>query len=379
MKKSILLFLLCHVALLSMSMPSGASPTPIVLGQTAAFSGVSASLGTELRIGLLAALHEINKKGGIRGRDVVLVSKDDGYEPYRASQNVQELIDVHGAFILVGNVGTPTTEAIVPILEAKEVPLLAPFTGATSLRVPFNKYLIHARASYRAEIEKIVEYLVEKKGVKKIACFYQNDSYGLKNLQAINEILKLRNMKLVSKGLYERNTVAVLGALENIHEAEPDAVILIGSYLACAEFIKLSKIKEQTHTIYCNISFVGSTKLKQELGSFGEDVLVSQVVPYPWDNTSLLVQNYVKALASYQVNAEASFNSFEGYIAGRLFGVIAHEVRGAFIRENFLTAIENMKVVQLDDVNYSLLTPENPREDSVYITTIYPGFKKVDE
>lgn len=378
MKKTIRVFLFCCLILSYFCSLGWAASGLIVLGQSAAFSGISASLGSDLRTGILAALDEINKNGGIRGRDVVLISKDDGYEPYRASQNVQELIDVHGAFLLIGNVGTPTTEAIVPFLETKEVPLLGPYTGATSLRFPYNKYLIHARASYRVELEKIVEYLVKKRGVQRIACFYQNDSYGINNLRALNEILGKRKIKLVSKGMYERNTVAVLGALEKIHSEKPDAVVLIGSYLACAEFIKLSKIKKNDHILYCNISFVGSNKLQQELGSLGDKVYVSQVVPYPWDQTSLLVRNYTKALKQSQEDSQPTFNTFEGYIAGRIFGKIAQQIEGAFTREHFLDTIQRVKVVDLDGVSYSLLNPDNPRSDSVYITSIYPQFKKVE-
>lgn len=378
MKKANRLFLLCNIILTFFCSAGWAASDLIVLGQSAPFSGISASLGSDLRTGILAALGEINQNGGIRGRDVVLISKDDGYEPYRASQNVQELVDVDGAFVLIGNVGTPTTEAIVPLLASKGVPLLGPYTGATSLRVPNNKYLIHARASYRVELEKIVEYLVEKRGLRRIACFYQNDSYGINNLMALDEILAKRKMKLVSKGMYERNTVAVLGALERIHVEKPDAVVLVGSYLACAEFIKLSKIKKNDHITYCNISFVGSNKLQQELGSFGTNVYVSQVVPFPWDRTNLLVRNYTKALSQLQSDSQPTFNTLEGYIAGRIFARIAEHIEGEFTRGHFLDAVQRLKIVDIDGVRYSLLNPENPRADSVYITSIYPQFKKVE-
>ncbi len=350
----------------------------IVLGQSAALSGSSASLGNGMRVGIKAALNEINSNGGIKGKDVVLISKDDGYEPYRAAQNVNELIDIDEAFVLIGNVGTPTTEAIVPILVAKQVPLLAPFTGASSLRNSNDKYLIHTRASYRMEINKIVDYLVNEKNVKRIACFYQNDSYGFTNLKALEKLLEEKDMQLVSKGFYERNTVAVLGAVEKIHKEKPDAIVLIGSYLACAEFIKLSKIRKFKTDTYCNISFVGTSELKKSLGVFTEGVIVTQVVPYPWKEDDTLAQNYRKALRKLDQDEKPGFISFEGYIAGRIFAAITENINGVLTRKKFFEAIEMYKEFEIDGVVFNLADSSSDRGKTVYLTKLYPRIEKVE-
>ncbi len=351
----------------------------IVLGQSAALSGSSANLGLAMRNGLLAALGEINSKGGIKGHDLVLASKDDGYEPYRTIRNVNELIEVDDVFMLIGNVGTPTTEAILPVLKAKSMFLFSPYTGASSLRTVDNTSLIHTRASYAAELEKIVDYLVDEKNIRRIACFYQNDSYGLRNLSSLESILEKRDLKLVAKGFYERNTVAVLGALNRIHKNEPEAVIMIGSYLACAEFIKLSKIQKKGNLIYCNISFVGSSELKRILGDFGGQVVVSQVVPYLWNDKSLLARNYLSALQKLDSDLEPGFVSFEGYIAGRLFAAVASQVEGELSRERFYQTIQDKKYFEIDGTVYDLLSQADDSRKVVYLTTIYPEFDKVNK
>lgn len=375
MRAKLLLFFLF---LLLPSQLVSASSGLIVLGQSAALSGSSASLGNGMRLGIRAALNEINAQGGIKGKDVVLISKDDGYEPYRAAQNVNELIDIDDAFILIGNVGTPTTEAIVPILEAKQVPLLAPFTGASSLRKDNDKYLIHTRASYRMEIEKIVDYLVNKQKLTRIACFYQNDSYGFTNLTTLETLLKEKGIQLVSEGFYERNTVAVLGAVEKIHQQKPDAIVLIGSYLACAEFIKLSKIKEYKVNTYCNISFVGTSELKRSLGVFAEKVMVTQVVPYPWNEDNILAKNYRKALRKVDSDAKPGFISFEGYIAGRIFAAIAEKVNGVLTRKKFFNTIELYQEFEIDGVVYNLADSASDKGKTVYLTKLYPHIEKAE-
>ena len=201
---------------------------PIILGQSCALSGPAENLGLEMRAGLLAAFSKINDEGGVNGRDIILISRDDGYEPDRAIRNTRELIQKENVFMLIGEVGTPTSEAVVPLVEEWKIPFFAPFTGAEFLRIPFRKYVINVRASYFQEMERLVSYLTQGKKIKRIACFYQNDSYGFSGLKGIEIALEKRGMKLVSKGSYERNTVAVMGGLRDINRAAPEAVVLVG-------------------------------------------------------------------------------------------------------------------------------------------------------
>lgn len=154
----------------------GVTAKRIVIGQSAAFSGPASELGTEMRSGAMAYFEHVNKQGGVHGRRVELVAIDDGYEPERAAANARKLIQ-GGAFLLFGQVGTPTSNASKPIFTEAQVPFVGPFTGAESLRSPVNRYIFNVRASYYAETDKIVEQLVNL-GLTKIAVFYQNDDYG---------------------------------------------------------------------------------------------------------------------------------------------------------------------------------------------------------
>jgi ABC-type branched-subunit amino acid transport system substrate-binding protein len=87
----------------------------IVFGQSAAFEGPAAALGLGMREGLLASFNEANTAGGVNGRRLELVSHDDGYEPEKAIANTKRLIDEERMFALVGEVGTPTSNAAQPI------------------------------------------------------------------------------------------------------------------------------------------------------------------------------------------------------------------------------------------------------------------------
>ncbi len=348
----------------------------LLLGQSCALSGPAKNLGLKMRAGLQAAIAEINDAGGIKGRTVHLRSKDDGYEPDRAIKNTLELIRDDQVFMLIGEVGTPTSKAVIPLVEQYRIPFFAPLTGAELLRSPGNSYVVNIRAGYYQEMESLVAYLTDSLHLKQISCFYQNDSYGFAGLEGIQLALAKRNLKLVSTGSYERNTVAVMGSLQEIYRKSPEAVILVGTYAACAEFIKLSKAKQPGRRIYGNISFVGTESLKDALGAYGEDVIVSQVVPFPWDAGISLVREYQSAMDKYQRNNPLGFISLEGYIAGKLFASIAEAVPGQLTREKFIQTM--WRIGRFDLGGVVLHFDENHQGmGTVELSRIYPTIQKL--
>lgn len=351
---------------------------PIILGQSCALSGPAKNLGLEMRAGLLAAFAFINDLGGISGRQVHLISLDDGYEPDQAVKNTIRLIDDDDVFLLIGEVGTPTSKAVIPIIEDHKIPFFAPFTGAELLRQPFRRYVINVRASYYQEMEELASYLIDRKKIERIACFYQNDSYGYAGLQGLERALARRGMQLVSKGSYERNTLAVMGSIKDIYQAEPEAVVLVGAYPACAEFIKLSKTKVNPKLDFYNISFVGTESLKQALGAYGENVIVSQVVPDPKKKSIPLIREYTDSMRRYQHDAPLSFTSLEGYIAGKLFATIARAVTGALTRESFISTMQEVGTFDLGGIVLQFGPNDHQGMDAIHLTTIYPEILDID-
>src|SRR6202171_1477456 len=219
---------------------TGVSADRILFGQAAALEGPSSALGRGMRQGILAAFAEVNAKGGVHGRRLELVSRDDGYDPDRSVVQTTRLIEQDRVFALIGAVGTPTTTATVPIANARNVPFIGPFTGAAFLRVPELHNVVSIRAGYGAEAETWIKHLTEDLHVRSIAIFYQDDSFGRDGLAGVKLALEKRNMELAAEGTFERNTRAVSSALRALKRAEPEAVVMVGTYGPCAEFIKLA-------------------------------------------------------------------------------------------------------------------------------------------
>jgi len=326
-----------------------------------------------MRAGLLAYFGKENAAGGVAGRKIKLISKDDGYEPDRAIRNTRELLDQEKVFLLIGEVGTPTSKAVVPIAEGVKVPFFGPFTGAEFLRNPYKKYVINVRGSYYEEMEKLAQYLVDKKGLKKIACFYQNDGYGQAGLSGIQIALKKRGMELAGTGTYERNTVAVKGGLLRVRRAQPEAVVMVGAYKPCAEFIKFAKRFGMKDAVFCNISFVGTEALRKELGAAGEGCVISQVVNFPWDESVALVKEYAAAMKQYQPDEKTGFVSLEGYMVGKLFCMAARAVKGELTREALIQAVNVTGAFDLGGVALQFGPDDHQGMDCVFLTVIQGG------
>jgi len=349
----------------------GITDNKILLGQAAALDGPAAALGQGMREGLLAAFAEANKAGGIKGRQIELISRDDGYDPDKSIQAAKQLIAQDKVFALVGSVGTPTSAAVQPIAAEAGVPFIGAFTGAEFLRTPYKPNVVNVRASYFQETETMVEHLTKDLGVSRIAIFYQDDAFGQAGLAGVKRALDRRKMALVAEGAYERNTIAVKRALLSIRSGRPEAVIMVGAYKPCAEFIKVAH-RVKLDAVFVNISFVGSEALAKELGRDGDGVVVTQVVPFPTDTSIGVVAHYQAALKAMKADATLGFVSLEGYMVGRLVVMALEKVPGNAITRANLLEVMSHNNFDLGGVSLAYAPDNNRGSDHVFLTVIQP-------
>mgnify|MGYP001194377577 CR=1 FL=1 len=346
---------------------TGVTANKILLGQSAALTGPAAQLGIQMRNGIKAYLNYVNEKGGVHGRRIELITLDDGYEPSRSAPNTKKLIEEVKVFALIGYVGTPTTAAAMPILTQAKVPLVGPYTGAEILRVPFNRYIFHVRASYYDETERIIKQVVSIGG-KNIAVFYQNDSYGQAGLKGVELATQRRDMKISALGTVERNTIDVAAAVKAINAVKPDAVVMISAYTSCAEFIRQMKKAGSTATFY-NVSFVGSKALSDALGNEGSGVAISQVVPFPWGRAVPVVKEYQR-LSAKAGFTDYNFTALEGFLAAKVFVEGLRRTGRNLTREAFISAMEKMQSVDLGGFYISYSPTNHAGSNFVDLTII---------
>lgn len=348
-----------------------------------------------MRNGILAAFHEINSIVW-GGKKLRLLSLDDNYDPVSTLQNTNYFLynitppntslnyanvfangtygdrnvnDVR-VFGLLGYVGTPTVQAVYPDIVSKNVPLVASFTGVGWLRTsPFYANVINLRASYDDETAAMVDYLINEKLIRRISVFYQNDSFGLAGLSGVQRsLVNYLNIPIRSTSSYTRNTLNVENAFQEIGAGKPAAIICIGTFAPVAKFIKMVKdlafnsssnqygYEKPNEIIFMTLSFVSPSALMERLNSFTplsntfgssyymDNVIITQVVPSPFNLSIPVVRSYQNARRSYLLtNDPSSYSSFtpsfielEGYMAGRLVFSIFQKMVGNLTRSNFI-------------------------------------------
>jgi branched-chain amino acid transport system substrate-binding protein len=330
------------ICLLFLSLIPSAHAGDIVIGMSAAFTGPSRGLGIELYRGASAYFAEVNSRGGVHGRKIVLRAYDDGYNPSPALANTRKLIREDGAYLLFGYVGTPTTARVLPLLEShkkESVFLFAPFTGAELLREgPYSSRVFNFRASYREETAGLVDQFV-KLGRKRIAVFYQIDAYGRSGWDGVRRALGRHGLKICAEATYRRGdpfAVSMKRPVEILAEGKPDAIVCVGAYAACAAFIRDARDAGLDVPI-ANLSFVGSENLLALLERAGEaagrdytaDLINTQVVPSHNQTDLPGVRLYRELMAkhapappptdsdTYRPLAH-SFTGLEGFLGARL-------------------------------------------------------------
>ena len=346
---------------------TGVTDKQVLVGQFAAFSGPAAQLGERLKIGIEAYFKSVNAQGGVNGRQLKLVTRDDGYEPERAKAAVKSLIEQDQVFALVGSVGTPTGIATVPLVTEARVPLVGMFTGAEALRQPLNRYVFHVRASYFEETERMVQHLTGL-GLRKIAVFYQDDAYGKAGLEGVERALARRQLKTVATATVERNTVNVAKALATILPAQPEAIVQISAYKSCAAFIKQARAKGYGGQFF-NVSFVGAKALADELGEAGAGVVITQVVPFPYGAATPIVREYQQIMGEAG-HKDPDFSSMEGFLTAKVFVEGLRRAGRNPTRDALIAGIESLRDWDMGGFTVRYSATDHTGSTYVDVTTI---------
>lgn len=369
----------------------------IVVGMSALFSGPSASLGIEAYRGSMAYLEHINSRGGVHGRKVVLKAYDNGYDPARAIQNTIDLIEKDQALVLFAYQGTPTVTRVLPLLKSyseRSIFLLFPYTGAQPHRqAPYAEQVFNLRASYRQETKGLVDHFIAL-GRKKIAVFYQADAYGRSGWDGVRRALAQNgNLKIVAEATYRRDT----GFSENLDaqvkllkSADADAVVSIGTYAACAAFIRDARDMGWQIPI-ANVSFVGSVRLMTLLAQisnakdYTRDLVISEAVPSFEDTSLSAVREYRDLMEKYHPTAPAaelgnyqpphySFGSFEGFLDAKLLVEIFKRMGDNPARSRLRQTVEGIKNFDLGiDVPISFAPDKHEALEKIYYATPRAG------
>lgn len=325
------------LAALVLYLTSSGASADIVLGHSGDLSGTTAALTTDYVRGMNAYFDGINKRGGVRGEKIKLVSLDDGFNPDKTAENTKALIETYNAVALVGFRGTANMLKIVPIVQAAGVAQIGNTSGAKSLRDPYVPGLFHVRASTTDEIEAAVNHAWTI-GIKKIAVVYQDDAFGKEGLEAMNAAMQKRGVAPAAVAPVPRGTVDVAKAIDVVAAAKPQAVLLIAQAKPNAAFIQGLRLKGVNPQFFV---LSVSSGLHAELKAPAAGVIVSQVVPFPFTELGNTVVREYQAAISATADKKFSYNSMEGFLNAKLVVRALQKMAGPPTRAKVISTLES--------------------------------------
>ena len=335
---------------------AGVSDTEVVFGMSSPFSGATKELGRGMRTGLEVAFAVASESGGVHGRKLRLMALDDGYEPERTRQVMQELLDQRKVFAIVGNVGSPTAAVSIPLVMAKKVVFFGALSGAPILRKsPPDRYVFNYRPSYAEETAAAVRYLVDVRRVepRQIGVFYQDDAFGEAGLAGVEEQLRRyrRNPAEMVRATYQRNSADVSEAVARFRkeQGKVKAVVMVATYQAAIQFIQQAKDRG-LGLVFTNVSAVDANELADALTGAGpgytSEVVVTQIVPLPTSKATAALR-YQAALEKHAIGEKPGFLTFEGYIVGNILIEALRRAGKELDNERLVGAFESIQGVDL--------------------------------
>ncbi|MEW6982589.1 ABC transporter substrate-binding protein [Colwelliaceae bacterium 6471] len=310
----------------------------IILGMSNALTGPTKNLGLQLKLGSELYFNKHNKSEYGKKNPIRIISYDDGYEPNKTVKNTKELLEKQSIFALFGYVGTPTSKAIIPMLEQQKSIYFAPYTGAEFLRTPHRNEFFNIRASYYNEAETQIKYFVDKLGLKNVALFIQADDFGLAASKGYIKALKERNITKVEQVRYKRNTIEIKDAVNKLIYENPEVIFCIGTYQPISELVHHLRGKNISSKIV-TLSFAGAESLRTRLIN-EEEIYITSVIPDPEGSNLPIVKEYRTAMG----NKKLSHESLEGYINAAVFSNIINNIQGNITKENFIKAAEATEI-----------------------------------
>ena len=331
----------------------------------------------------------------MHGRKIVLKLYDDGYQPDPSVNNTTKLMLEDKVYALFGYVGTPTVTRVLPLLKKFQhegFVIFFPFTGAQPQReLPYGDFAFNLRASYAQETAGLVDNFVNI-GRTRVATFYQADAYGRSGWAGVRSALAKHELTMAGEATYTRGTrftANLRRQVELLQEHEPEAVVCVGAYAACAAFAR-DAIDLGLKVPIANLSFVGSENLlklivdsQEQPEQYTRYLVNSQVVPSYTDLELPGINEYLSLMNQYNPGLpeqwadedyktfDRSFVSLEGFLNAKLITEILRRVG-----ENPTRAALNEAVFSIQNFDLGIGEPvtfnENRRQglDKVYYTIV---------
>lgn len=308
--------LAAHLSLVWAQVDGG--DTRIRIGSSMPLTGPLAANAKLFESGARLYFDRANDHGGVNGRKIAFEVLDDGFEPAKAAENCRTLVGRRNVLALFGNPGTAQVMAALPVISETGTPMFGPATGSPALRKQHVPQLFHVRASYRNELERIVDH-AKTVGIQRIAIFHTEDALGKVVLEELTELLKKRNWPLAgiaSTPIREGNMAA---AAKELASHQPQAIVMGTVGANFAKFILAYKEQRLGSPQFYGFSLVDPGIIASELGPAGRGIVLTQIMPSVRNTTLQVVREYREALAKARPGAEPTVLELDAFVNAKIF------------------------------------------------------------
>ena len=289
---------------------------PIQIGRTMAITGGLATYGQAKLDGGDAYIAQINKAGGVNGRQIVVTTLDDAYDPKKAVENLRKLVtDIKPAAFL-GTFGVPVVAAALPVIEELRIPAVGLTTGAKALREPFKRYVFPVRASYADEAGHLVRH-IKTLGYSRILMIHQDNPFGLLVRDTMLTSFEKEGLKTVADLKLAANGSNADTLVATVTTHKPDVIFLAMLSGVAVPTMRAIKAKAPAGLPLYTISAVDASVLTKELGKDAAGLGISQIVPLPTSSQSRIAKEYMDAAKALGRGAP-SFYGLEAYIEAKV-------------------------------------------------------------
>jgi branched-chain amino acid transport system substrate-binding protein len=210
------------------------APDPIRVGVTGPFTGGSSPMGLSMREGIRIAADQINAGGGILGRQIELVERDDEARNERGAQVVQELIEAEGIVAGLGIVNTGVALASQRHYQIARIPVITSVATGTLITRQFvppefpDNFVFRVSANDALQAAMIVFEAIDRGGLERVAIFHDATNYGQLGREDLEQALAARGIKAVATERFQLRQADMTPLLRRAHDAGAQAILTYG-------------------------------------------------------------------------------------------------------------------------------------------------------
>lgn len=320
----------------------------ITFGQSACLDGALGLYGNIIQRAIVARINHINDQGGIKGKNLKLISLNDSGDPRKTQKNIDHLRK-EGIDMFIGNMGTRSILKILPLIKSKKIAIFFPWSGDEAFRNPELTNIINGPGLLKPQLTVLVNYIKKNINIEQIAIFHADDSLSTAASKDLIEELKQHNIAPKAVATYNRFTLDIATPANTLIATDPKIVICISTSMPTVKLINQFFVTGHYGTTFFGIDstlFVGTIAHAR-----GVDFYYSSSVPDPQTNTIQLAKQYRKDLKKYFPHEIPNILSFSYYTSAAIVFNAIQNIQGIITKEKIIEVIEKMNNYSIDGFN----------------------------